>query len=143
LRKASDTATKKHDGGTGESPWCLHLRSARWLDQNQARDHEEEEKEEDDVYKSNNKRGTPATVSLSMPLQMDFCANTGTQTTPTYEINDEVVMKVKTQKKTMFLTFRVVDSKQSKGKWVYQLKAKDGTLHDGGAWCAQGELAYP
>jgi hypothetical protein len=72
-----------------------------------------------------------------------FCANTGTQTTPTYDKNDEVVMKVKTQKKTMFLTFRVVDSKQSKGKWVYQLKAKDGTLHDGGAWCAQGELAYP
>jgi hypothetical protein len=73
----------------------------------------------------------------------DSSANTSTQTTPTYDKNEEVVMKVKTQKKTMFLTFRVVDSKQSKGKWVYQLKAKDGTLHDGGAWCAQGELAYP
>jgi hypothetical protein len=73
----------------------------------------------------------------------DFCANTGTQTTPTYEINEEVVMKVKTQKKTMFMKFLVAASKQSGGKWVYQLKAKDGTLHDGGAWCAQRELAYP
>lgn len=62
--------------------------------------------------------------------------------TANFEKKDEVVMMVKSQKKTMFLKFRVEESRYSGGKWSYQLKAQDGSLHNGGAWIAEGDLDF-
>lgn len=65
-----------------------------------------------------------------------------TQLMANFEKKDEVVMKVKSGNKTMFLNFRVEDSRHSGGKWSYQLKAQDGSLHNGGAWFAERDLQF-
>lgn len=78
-------------------------------------------------------------------LNLDFGRNTDmtVQLTSDFDKDDKVAILVETDNKAMYQNFWIEKSKYSGGKWSHQLRGRDGKLHNGGAWFAEGDLHDP